>query len=78
MAHKKIPTRANDKKGSPIFEGDTIMTGSPPMFITVEWQEIPCTDDVLGKGRMVGFFIPDDAVLLVENKHPGFDEPGKS
>ena len=78
MAHKKIPARANDKKGSPIFEGDTIMAGSPTQFVTVDWQEIPCTDDVLAKGRMVGFFIPDDCTLLVDNKHPGFDEPGKS
>ena len=78
MAHKKIPTRSNDSKGTPIFEGDTIMTGSPTQFITVEWVEIPADDDVFGKGKMVGFFIPDDAVLLVDNKHPGFEKPSNS
>lgn len=78
MAHKKIPTRANDKKGKPIFEGDTIMAGSPPMFITVEWQEVKCKDETIGDGTMCGFFIPDDCTLLIGNEHPGFEEPSKS
>ena len=73
MAHKKIPTRNNDKKGAPIFEGDTIMSGSPTQFITVDWQEMQ-----LSNGKMCGFFIPDDAELLIENKHAGFEDPSKS
>lgn len=75
---KKLPTGKKDRQGRAIFEGDTVMTGSPVQFISIEWQEVKCEDDILGPGTMCGFFIPDDCRLLVDNKHPGFDTPSNS